>query len=52
MNGRCSDLTAGNTRASGGKGAATKNLYWFSAEYVGGEFPQPCHWEWECLHCI
>jgi outer membrane protein assembly factor BamB len=32
---------AANTRASGGKGAATDNLYWFSAEYVGGEYRNP-----------
>ncbi|MCX6671793.1 MAG: PQQ-like beta-propeller repeat protein, partial [Euryarchaeota archaeon] len=32
---------AANTRASGGKGATTNNLYWFSGEYVGGEFRNP-----------
>ncbi len=32
---------AANTRASGGKAATTDNLYWFSAEYVGGEFRNP-----------
>jgi PQQ-like domain len=30
-----------NTRASGGKGAASNNLYWFSAEDVGGGFRNP-----------
>jgi hypothetical protein len=32
---------AANTRASGGRGAANANLYWFSAEYVGGSFRNP-----------
>jgi outer membrane protein assembly factor BamB len=32
---------AANTRASAGKGATTNNLYWFSGEYVGGEFRNP-----------
>lgn len=32
---------ASNTRASGGKGATIKNLYWFSAEDVGGKFCNP-----------
>ncbi|HIH00123.1 MAG TPA: PQQ-binding-like beta-propeller repeat protein [Thermoplasmata archaeon] len=32
---------SGNTRASGGKGATSKNLYWFSAENVGGNFRNP-----------
>ena len=32
---------AGNTRASGGKGAATNTLYWFSGESVGGGFRNP-----------
>jgi outer membrane protein assembly factor BamB len=30
-----------NTRASSGKGASSNNLYWFSAEYVGGDFRNP-----------
>lgn len=30
-----------NTRASGGKAATSANLYWFGAEYVGGEFRNP-----------
>jgi eukaryotic-like serine/threonine-protein kinase len=31
----------GNTRASGGKGAATNTLYWYSEEPVGGGFRNP-----------
>ena len=32
---------SGNTRASGGKGATFRNLYWFSKENVGGNFRNP-----------
>ncbi len=32
---------SGNTRASGGRGATFRNLYWFSKENVGGNFRNP-----------